>query len=591
MTAPSSASPAAPYAERVAATNDSVLRGASHASDMVHRALALGLPALGIADRNTVAGVVRAFAACNDAPQKGYEAYCRHQTTLGLPIDVDPACFAMPLRLLVGARLVFADGTPDIVAYPMTRRGWGRLTRLLTVGNLRAVKGGCILRFADLLEYLQDLQLIVLPTSTFEPVEAHRHPVEYQTADTPAPPTGLRLVAERPPDDLATLLLRLRGRAPDRVWLGLVLPNRGEDARIAAGLVRIARQAKVPLLATSDALYAAPEQRPLQDVLTCIRLRTTIAEAGQRLEVNAERYLRDAGEMDWLYRHHPQVLAETLRFAGGIRFDLSQLSYEYPHEPVPQGWEPDDWLEHLTVEAAHERYGPDLPETLTASLRKELDFIREQRIAYYFLTVHDLVKFARSQDPPILCQGRGSAANSTVCFLLGVTSIDPTKHDLLFERFLSSERKEPPDIDVDFEHERRERVIEYIYDRYGRHRAGIAATVAHYRARSTVRAVAKALGLSEDIPARLAGTVWGSHSGDMEDHRIAEAGFDLHNPQIARLRLIMEQLLETAFPRHLSQHVGGFVLTQDRLDETVPLHNGAMPGRTFLEWDKDDIDT
>ena len=272
--------------------------------------------------------------------------------------------------------------------------------------------------------------------------------------------------------------------------------------------------------------------------------------------------------------------------ADRIAFTLDDLKYEYPHEPVPLGWEPLDWLEHLVIQAAHKRYGPELPDKVQRLLSQEFTLIRAENYAYYFLTVHDIVRFARSRG--ILCQGRGSAANSIVCFLLGVTSVDPMEHDLLFSRFMSSERKEPPDIDVDFEHERREEVMQYIYKRYGRDRAGIAATVIHYRPRSAVREVGKALGLSEDVTSRMASTVWGSHASKYERKRMAESGFDPDNPQIARLNHFVQQILE--FPRHLSQHVGGFVLTQGRLDEMVPIHNGAMPDRTFIEWDKDDID-
>ncbi|MDI1295889.1 MAG: error-prone DNA polymerase, partial [bacterium] len=352
----------------------------------------------------------------------------------------------------------------------------------------------------------------------------------------------------------------------------------------------LAQQASIPLLATNDALYAETADRPLHDVLTCVREGVTILEAGRRLEANAERHLKDSAEMARLFRPYPQAIAETMRFLSCIEFDLGQLRYEYPHEPVPEGWEPNAWLEHLVMEAAHSRYGHDLPARVKTLIAEEFQLIRLQNYAYYFLTVHDLVTFARAQDPPILCQGRGSAANSIVCFLLGVTSVDPMQHDLLFSRFVSEDRNEPPDIDVDFEHERREEVMQYVYRRYGRHRAGIASTVIHYRSRSAVREVAKVLGLSEDVSTRLTSTVWGSWSGDMGDARILDAGFALDNPQIVRLRALVDRLIDAPFPRHLSQHVGGFVLTQNRLDETVPIHNAAMADRNFIEWDKDDID-
>lgn len=584
---------APPFAELVTATNYSFLRGASHASDLIHRAHALGLTALGIADRNSVAGVVRAWKALKDAPDKARVQMLVDKKANGAPevlTEAESAGCEMPLRLVTGARLVFADGTPDIIAYPETRFGWGRLTRLLTVGNLRAVKGDCILRFEDLVDYAQDLLLIVLPYSSAQAAEAHRAPVDYAFDDEDSPPKPLMRLVPTPPRDLEAALVRLARTAPGRVWLGAAMPHRGNDNRALARLNRSAQTARVPLIATNDVLYATPDERPLHDVLTCIRLGTTIMAAGQALETNAERHLKSPVEMARLFRDYPQVIAETQKLLSRIDFDLKDLRYEYPHEPVPEGWEAQSWLEHLAWSAAIERYAEYMPPKVIATLTEEFTLIRERNYAYYFLTVYDLVKFARTQEPPILCQGRGSAANSAVCFLLGVTSIDPMQYDLLFSRFVSEERDEPPDIDVDFEHERREEVMQYIYRRYGRHRAGIAATVAHYRSRSTVREVAKALGLSEDIPARMASTVWGSHSGDMEDRRITDAGFDLANPEIVRLRFIMDQILHAPFPRHLSQHVGGFVLTQNRLDETVPLHHAAMAERTFIEWDKEDID-
>ncbi|WP_230769302.1 error-prone DNA polymerase [Sphingomonas sp. Leaf4] len=523
------------HAELIAATNFSFLRGASHPADMVGQAITLGLSGLGIADRNTVAGVVQAHVALRQAREK--------MAAAGLP-DVD-------FRLVSGARLVFDDGTPDIVAYPVDRAAWGRLTRLLTTGNLRARKGECHLRLADLLEYHDGLLLIV----------THGDPV---------------------------LLARLRDICPGRVWLAVTMPRGGRDRRRLAARIALAARLGVPLIATNDALYAEPAQRPLHDVLTCIREGTTIAAAGRRLAANAERHLKGPAEMARLFRDCPQAVTESIAFLARIAFRLDDLQYEYPHEPVPPGWEAQDWLEHLVLTAAHERYGTDFPDSVRRRLDEEFALIRSQNYAYYFLTVHDLVRFARSCDPPILCQGRGSAANSIVCFLLGVTSVDPSSHDLLFSRFVSEERREPPDIDVDFEHERREEVIQYIYRRYGRERAGIAATVIHYRPRSAVGEVGRVLGLTRDVTQRLGSTVWGSFAGEMEARRYASAGFDVDDPQIAQLRGLVDQILK--FPRHLSQHVGGFVLTQGRLDEMVPIHNGAMEGRTFIEWDKDDID-
>ena len=524
------------FAELVAATNYSFLRGASHPSDMVGRALELGMAGIGIADRNSVAGVVRAWVALNEACEQARMALA----------EID-------FRLSVGARLVFADATPDIIAYPATRHGWGRLTRLLTVGNRRAEKGDCILRFADLLDHAKDLLLIVMADESQE-----------------------------------FLLRRLAEARPGAVWLGASMPREGSDRRRLARLRRLAERVGVPLLATNDALYAHPTDRPLQDVATCIREGVTIDQAGRLLAANAERHLKSPEEMARLFRDCPEAVGESGALLDRIQFRLDELRYEYPHEPVPAGWTPQGWLEHLVMTAANKHHPDGLPPKWRRVLDEEFGLIRKCEYANYFLTVHDIVHFARSLDPPILCQGRGSAANSLVCYLLGITPIDPVENNLLFTRFLSEERREPPDIDVDFEHERREEVMQYIYRRYGRERAGIAATVIHYRSRSTVREVGKALGLSEDITARLANTSWGSYENELEDQRFAEAGLQLHNPEVARLKTLVERLLK--FPRHLSQHVGGYVLTEGRLDEIVPIHNAAMPDRTFIEWDKDDID-
>jgi error-prone DNA polymerase len=522
-----------PFAELLAATNYSFLRGASHAADMVMHAIDLGHAGIGIADRNTVAGVVKAHVALRDARAQG---------------------LAGPdFRLVVGARLAFADGTPDMVAYPVDRAGWGRLTRLLSLGNLRAEKGECILHLADLIEHAQGLLLIA--------VADERH--EF-------------------------LLRRLARHAP--LWIAATMNRQGDDHRRLSRLADLSRRSGIPLLATCDALYATPGQRSLHDVLTCIREGTTIAEAGERLLAHAERHLKAPDEMARLFRQAPKAMEAWADILGRIAFTLDDLKYEYPHEPVPEGWEPMAWLEHETLRLAKEkRYPGGIPGKVRTRLDEEFAIIRARNYAYYFLTVYEAVKFAREQSkPPILCQGRGSAANSAVCYCLGITSVDPAKHDLLFSRFVSAERDEPPDIDVDFEHERREEVIQHIYERYGRHRAGIAATVIHYRPRSAVREVGKVLGLSEDVTARLTSTVWGSYADRMETRRFTDAGFDLTAQELERLHWIVDQLL--GFPRHLGQHVGGFVLTQDRLDETVPIHNAAMEDRTFIEWDKDDID-
>ena len=520
------------FAELVAATNYSFLRGASHPADMVAEALALDMKGIGIADRNSVAGVVRAWAFLKEQQVKQPE-------------------MVKDFRLVVGARLVFADGTPDIVAYPVDRQGWGRLTRLLSTGNLRAQKGDCILHLEDLLDHCDDLLLIAMEGDE-------------------------------------ELLRTLKSKRPKSVWLAATMPQSGADARRLAELQRVSAATGVPLLATNDALYATKKQRPLHDIITCIREGTTISKAGKLLRANGERYLKAPAEMKRLFEGYPKAIEASTRLLARIGFRLEDLQYEYPHEPVPLGWKPFNYLHHLVKTAAEERYGTPLKPKIRKLIGNELRLIRRRNYVYYFLTVYDLVRFARAQEPPILCQGRGSAANSIVCFLLGVTSVDPDEHKLLFSRFVSAERDEPPDIDVDFEHERREEVIQYIYDRYTRDRAAIAATVIHYRPRSTIREVGKALGLSEDVTARLADTSWGSWGDEVPVERLVEAGLNPHNGEIERLHRFVGELLKA--PRHLSQHVGGFVLTEGRLDELVPIHNAAMEDRTFIEWDKDDID-
>ncbi len=520
------------FAELAAATNFSFLRGASHPATMVAHAIALGHSGIGIADRNSVAGVVRAHAALKDLR----------------------ADHALDFKLIVGSRLVFADDTPDIIAYPVNRTGWGNLCRLLTTGNLRAQKGACLLFFDDLLEWAGEMVFIALPGFN-----------QHHTAT----------------------LTRFSATAPGRVWIGATMHRTGPDKRRLAALKALSVQTGIPLVAINDALYATPDDRPVQDILSCIREKCTIDSAGKRLDANAERHLKPASEMARLFADAPEAIAATKDILNRVTFTLDDLRYEYPHEPVPSGWSPMGWLVRLTMRAARDRYGgARLPQKMRDHLIEEFALIGDQNYAFYFLTVHDVVAFARARG--ILCQGRGSAANSVVCFLLGITSVDPVKHSLLFSRFVSADRKEPPDIDVDFEHERREEVIQYIYERYGRHRAGIVATVAHYRPRGALRDIGTALGMTDDLTNRIAATIWGSHSSKMDESRFHETGFALDNPEIARLNRIVQALL--GFPRHLGQHVGGFVLTQGRLDETVPIHNAAMADRTFIEWDKDDID-
>jgi error-prone DNA polymerase len=342
------------------------------------------------------------------------------------------------------------------------------------------------------------------------------------------------------------------------------------------------------MIATGQVLYHRPERRRLQDVLTCVREGCTIDEAGRRLEANAERFLKTPEEMARLFQGHEDAVARTIEVVEACRFSLDDLKYEYPDEPVPPGKTPQQHLRELTFRGLRERWPQGPSPEVVKTICKELRLIRRVKYAEYFLTVHDIVAWARSRPDPILCQGRGSAANSVVCYCLGITAVNPEHQDVLFERFISEKRSEPPDIDVDFEHERREQVIQYVYDRYGRHRAAICATVISYRKRSAIRDVGKALGLTEDVTSALANTVWGSWGDGLEDHQVEAAGLKVGD---GRLKLALELTRELmGFPRHLSQHVGGFVLTQKPLVETVPIGNAAMKDRTFIEWDKDDFD-
>ena len=514
------------YAELAVTTNFSFLRGASHAAELVAQAKGLGLAAIGVADRNTLAGVVRAHLAAREAG----------------------------LRLLIGARLVTTDGF-ELICYPTDRDAYGRLSRLLSDGKLRAPKGECHITLDDILAHAEGQVFIAIPPS--KPDEAFRQRLE-----------------------------RLQAPWAGRLYLAARFTFSGRNREQIARLADLGMKAGgVPIIAINDVLYHAPERRPLQDVVTCIREHCTIEEAGYRIEANAERHLKPPDEMARLFRGFEPALRRTLEIVERCRFSLDELAYEYPDEPVPPGKTPQEHLESLTWAGAEWRYPDGIPQKVRAALIKELGLIRELDYAPYFLTVHDIVAWARGQD--ILCQGRGSAANSAVCYCLGVTSVDPGITELLFERFLSKERKEPPDIDVDFEHERREEVIQYVYRRYGRHKAALTATVISYRPRSAVREVCKALGLSEDIAGALAGTVWGSFGSDVKEKQIRQAGLDPANPTIRRAVQLTRQLI--GFPRHLSQHVGGFVLTRGPLVETVPIGNAAMDERTFIEWDKDDI--
>jgi error-prone DNA polymerase len=518
------------YAELAVTTNFSFLRGASRPEELVACAKRLGLTGIGIADRNSVAGVVRAHMAAND---KG-------------------------LRLAIGARLVFADGTPDILAYPRDRTAWGRLTRLLSLGKRRAEKGDCILRLADLVDFITGLNLIVLA------------------------PAHIDAAA------LQSLLARLRDVSGQSVWLAASMLYRGDDARRCARLAEIAAQACVPLIAVNDVLYHAPKRRALQDIVTCIREHTTIDAAGRLLEANAERHFKPPAEMARLFRKLPEAVRQTQTFLDSCCFSLDELkNTEYPDETRKGFATPQDALVAFAQAGARRRYPDGIPAQVRHALAEELRLIGELDYAPFFLTVHDVVQFARNEEK-ILCQGRGSAANSVICYCLGITDVDPLKIDLLFERFVSAERREPPDIDVDFEHERREKVIQHIYQTYTRERAGLAATVICYRGRSAIRDVGKVFGLSQDTIGALAGSLWGWSMDGVTATEAKRLGLDPADRRLKMARAFARVL--TGFPRHLSQHVGGFVITRSRLDEVVPIENAAMEDRTVIEWDKDDLD-
>ena len=553
-----------PFAELAVTTNFSFLRGASHAEELVRRAAELGLSAIAVADRNTLAGVVRSHLA---AKQTG-------------------------LRYVVGTRLVFRDRTPDILAWPIDRAAYGRLCRLLTAGNRRAPKGECHLDLADLLEWGQGLMLGVFDPSSTPPSDKPTTRSAGRTLPLREgqnrvailgrgyPPCGPGRIA------LHEILTILNEAFPGNVRLmANVAYGAGDRTRLAL-LARAAGCAGVPLMATNDVHYHIPERRPLQDVLTCIREKTTLRNAGYKLAANAERHLKSADEMARLFRDYPDALAETTRVLERLTFNLDQLKYQYPDEPTGDFPTPQEALAKLAEEGARLRYPGGVPDDVRATLAHELKIIEGREYAPYFLTVHDIVRYARDQK--ILCQGRGSAANSAVCYCLGITEVNPKDANLLFERFISPNRDEPPDIDVDFEHERREVVMQYIFNKYSRDRAGIAATVITYRTRSAVRDVGKVFGLSEDAVGALAATTWGWSLEGVPNADVRRAGLDPTEPAMAHVLALCRELI--GFPRHLSQHVGGFVMTRDRLDEMVPIMNAAMPDRTHVEWDKDDLD-
>ncbi len=513
------------YVELQVLTHFSLLRGASSPEELFAAAALLGYPALGVGDVGTVAGVVRAWEA-----QK-----------------------ATGVRSIAGTRADLSCGR-CLILYPTDRQAWSRITRLLTIGKRRAGKGGCLLHWPDLAPLAEGIVAILLPHEA---------------------------------DDQNLLALHeLRAVYRHRGYMALFQRRRPDDAVRIDALARQASATGVRAVVTGDVLYHAPEARLLQDVVTAVREKCTVDELGYRREVNADRALKSPEEMARRFRAYPDALRASVDIAAACSFDLGELAYQYPHERLIEGLSAQQALERMTAEAAERMFDGSVPQAYLDQINHELRLIGELGYAPYFLTVHAIVREARRRG--ILCQGRGSAANSCVCFVLGVTSIDPIKHELLFERFVSGERREPPDIDVDFEHERREEIIQWIYETYGRDRAALTAGVTRYRARGAVRDVGKALGLPEDLTSSLAGLVWGWSAEGVGEKQVEELNLDIAD---RRLRLTLELARKLiGVPRHMSQHPGGFVLTQDRLDDLVPIEPAAMEDRQIIEWDKDDID-
>ena len=514
------------YTELQVTTHFSFLRGASSCEELFATAAVMGVEALAVVDRNSLAGVVRAHEAAK---------------TTGV-------------RLVVGCRLDLTEGY-SVLVYPTDRPAYSRLCRLLSLGKKRAGKARCELGWPDLVAYREGLIAVLVPDEADE--------------------------------DCAMRLRRLRDAFGDRAYMALTLRRRPNDQLRLFELANLATRMRVAPVVTNDVLFHEPGHRILQDVVTCIRHNVTIDELGARRERHADRYLKAPQEMHRLFAGYPEALARTIEIDERCLFSLEELAYQYPEERADPTLTPQETLEQLTWEGAAGRYPEGLPDEVRATLEHELRLIEKLHYAPYFLTVNSIVRFARSKD--ILCQGRGSAANSAVCYVLGITSIDPARNDLLFERFVSEERREPPDIDVDFEHERREIVMQWIFDTYGRDRAALCSTVIRYRTKGAVRDVGKALGLSDDLIKMLSSQVWGWSEEGVEAKHVEDLNLNLSDRRL-RLTLDLARQLMGA-PRHLSQHPGGFVLTHDRLDELVPIEPAAMVDRQVIEWDKDDIDS
>ena len=521
------------YSELQVTSNFSFLRGASHPEELIERAARLGYRSIALTDHHTLAGVVRAHVA---AKKHG-------------------------IQFIPAARLDFIDGTP-LLAYPTNRAAYARLSALLTRGNRRTEKGKCLLYKSDLQAFAKGLVFIALA-----PEELN---ADFDFSD-----------------DFKVQLAEYYAQLGDQLYLAANCLYRGNDAKRLFRLAELEHTIGPRIVATNDIYFHTPERRPLQDVVTCVREKKTIHNAGLLLHQNAERYLKDTTEISRLFRAYPQALARTEEIAEACCFNLDSLTYVYPRELINQSQRtPAEELEHLAWKGARAYFGDPLPKKITDAIQHEMKFIREMDYAPYFLTVYDIVEEARRRG--ILCQGRGSAANSTICFCLGITSVNPTKFDLLFERFISSARNEPPDIDVDFEHERREEIIQYIYEKYGRDRAGIVATVTQLHQKGAVRDVAKAMGMSLDAINRLSSSVWELTPAWRMGDQPSSQGFHPKDTQLLKILELTDQFI--GFPRQLGQHTGGFVITDGKLSDLCPIMNARMTGRTHIEWNKDDID-
>jgi len=519
------------YTELQVTTNFSFLRGASHPEELVQQASSLGYQELAITDRNTMAGIVRAHAAAR----------------------------IHGIRIIPGCRLDLLDG-PSLLAFPMNKHAYENLCALLTLGNTRAEKGECFLYRSNVYDHKCDIQFIALPESKQEKPE--------------------------PDSSFIHTLGEYRQNLGRNIHIAITRQYQGMDAKSIFKLQQTGRELDIPLVATNDVHYHHPGRRELQDVLTCIREKCSIQTAGFKLHPNAERYLKPADEMERLFRQYPDALRNSVEVASACQFSLDELKYQYPEEITTDGRSPQEELTRLAWQGAHQFFGEKVPDKTANAIRYELAFIEKMDYAPYFLTVYDIVRFAREQG--ILCQGRGSAANSTICYCLGITSVNPEKFDLLFERFLSEARNEPPDIDVDFEHERREEVIQYIYQKYGRHRAAIVATVTQQHQRGAIRDVGKAMGLSIDTINRISNSVWEFTDEWFEGKRLEEQGLNPHDRHLLNVMKITREYI--GFPRQLGQHTGGFVITRGKLTELCPVLNARMENRTCIEWNKDDIE-